>query len=163
MRHGRCPCHPVRGKRGRPAECMCRDDSFSWISPRKKTTGMGARESGCAGMPGPQPALLDTRDCPERVRPRAGRACPWVFGVLPAFPEVCRSCRAIIPGAREGPCAPKGVAGMGELPAPRSSVCWCLCCWKEGLDPPSFTAGGAESGNPGWPGRILAESFRSAE
>lgn len=75
-------------------------------------------------------------------------------------PRLCRSCRAIIPGAGEGPCAPKGVTGTGALPAPRSSVCWCLWCWKEGLDPPIFTAGGAESGNPGWPGRILAESFR---
>lgn len=51
-------------------------------------------------------------------------------------PRFCRSCRAIIPGAREGPYAPEGITGMGQLPAPQSSVCWCLCCWKEGLDPP---------------------------
>lgn len=25
---------------------------------------------------------------------------------------------------------------MGQLPASQSSVCWCRCCWKEGLEPP---------------------------
>lgn len=58
---------------------------------------------------------------------------------------------------------PRGSQGGGSSLHPSAACGACLCCWKEGLDPPIFTAGGAESGNPGWPGRILAESFRGAE
>lgn len=62
---------------------------FSWISPRKKTTGRRAREPGCAGLMVLQPTLLDAPGRPEagkRMPPRR-QGLPIVSGVLPALPR----------------------------------------------------------------------------
>lgn len=97
---------------------------------------MGARESGCAGMPGSQPALLDTRDCPEQRDPVQAGLARGVLGCCLRSPGLCRSCRAIIPRAREGPCAPKGSQGWGAL-LHLTAVCVGVCVvGRRGWTPP---------------------------
>lgn len=107
---------------------------FSWISPRKKTTGRRAREPGCAGLPNHRRPCRVPRAARggERVPPR-GQGLPWVLGAARA-PQGSAVAPCYIPSAGLG--APMGVTGRWGAPCTPDTVCWWLCCCKVGLDPP---------------------------
>lgn len=137
---------------------------LSWISPRKKTTGRGARESGCAGMPGLQPALLGTRDCPERARPRAGRGCPWGFWGAACVPRgFAVAAVPLSPVPERVRVLPRGSQGRGRSPHPAAACVGVCGVGRRGWTPPFSQPGELSQEIPAGPAGSWLSHFAGAE